>query len=129
MTAVDYRTRFPLFVFQSCCRNTSIFFFVLEIKSTWYFHAFAIPKVNSFAFHYSSTRTFHRPSKSERLPLQSVQFYPSSNVQQFPYQALRKLHICSRMFWLQKGFARLFHCRCPDFFVFMISFDVQGNFE
>ena len=28
------------------------------MKSAWYLHAFAIPKVNSFAFHYSSTWTF-----------------------------------------------------------------------
>ena len=28
------------------------------MKSAWYLHAFAIPKVNSFAFHYSSTSTF-----------------------------------------------------------------------
>lgn len=27
----------------------------LEMKNAWYLHAFAIPKVNSFAFHYSST--------------------------------------------------------------------------
>ena len=36
-------------------QNIDKFCCPLEMKSAWYLHAFAIPKVNSFAFHYSST--------------------------------------------------------------------------
>ena len=33
------------------------------------------------------------------------------------------------IFWFRDGFEHLFHCRCPGFFVFMISFDVRVLFE